>query len=646
MAQARAIRSMKNKGNRAKGGLSGFLSSPLISLVFISRDAIMWALRRTSSIALRSQTFSAVTFRVSYPEHKTPFSTYVDKTRFTNPSRNTCESQILIKYSSNTHSNATSKHTYSSMASTKSSGEEDDDELEDGFSELEGNNDEDESDNESTSEPELSENDMEESVPEITKTHQQKRASSAIFKALMDSPMQPAQKTLDKWLEKGDSITRSDVSIAMLELRRRRMYAKALQLSEWLQTRKQLEFNEKDYSSHIDLISKVNGLQAAENHISRIPKSFQGELLYRTLLANSVRSTNTSKSEQIFNKMKELKLPITPFVCNQLLLLYKRTNKKKIPDVLKLMEDENVKPSLFTYRMLLDIKGQSNDISGIEQILEVMKAEDINIDADPKIRAILARHYINFGLKEKAKTVLKELEGSDLKENRSACAYLLPLYASLGSLEEVNRIWSICESNPMLNECLYAITAYGTLNKVDQAETVFDQMSNRYKRISARHYAVMLKVYANNKMLSKGKDLVKRMAEIGCQIGPLTWDALVKLYVEAGEIEKADLILRRASEQNRVKPFFNSYMVVMDEYAKKGDVHNAEKMFHRMRQDGYVARLRQYHSLLKTYINAKMPAYGFRERMKADNIFPTKSLAGQLAQVDAFKRTAVSNLLD
>lgn len=344
--------------------------------------------------------------------------------------------------------------------------------------------------------------------------------------------------------------------------------------------------------------------------------------------------------------MKELKLPITPFVCNQLLLLYKRTNKKKIPDVLKLMEDENVKPSLFTYRMLLDIKGQSNDISGIEQILEVMKAEDINIDEDPKIRAILARHYINFGLKEKAKIILKELEGSDLKENRSACAYLLPLYASLGSLEEVNRIWSICESNPMLNECLYAITAYGTLNKVDQAETVFDQMSKRYKRISARHYAVMLKVYANNKMLSKGKDLVKRMAEIGCQIGPLTWDALVKLYVEAGEIEKADLILRRASEQNRVKPFFNSYMVVMDEYAKKGDVHNAEKMFHRMRQDGYVARLRQYHSLLKTYINAKMPAYGFRERMKADNIFPTKSLAGQLAQVDAFKRTAVSNLLD
>ncbi|KAL4587368.1 hypothetical protein LXL04_000237 [Taraxacum kok-saghyz] len=602
----------------------------------------MWALRRTSSIALRSQTFSAVTFRPSFPEHKTPFSTYTDKTRSHNPLPHPSGSRILNTYSSSssTHSNTTSNHTYSSIAGTITNGEkeqeeeDDDNKLEDGFSELE-----DESDNES-----ISENDTEVMGPKVTKTNQQKRAFSEIFKAIMDSPFQPVQKTLDNWLEKGDSITRSDISIAMLEFRRRKMYGKALHLSEWLQSRKQLQFNEKDYSSHVDLISKVHGLQAAEKYISKIPKSFQGELVYRTLLANCVITTDTTKAEQIFNKMKELKFPITPFVCNQLLLLYKRTNRKKIPDVLKLMEDENVKPTLFTYTMLIDIKGQSNDIDGIDKIIEIMKAEDIEMD--PKTRSILARHYINFGLKEKAIIVLKEMEESNLQENQWICAYLLPLYADLGSLQEVNRIWSIRKSNPMVNDCVNAIYAFGKLNKVDQAETVFDQMTKRFKRISSRHFAVMLKVYANNKMLEKGKDLVKWMAEIGCPIGPLTWDVLVKLYVESGEVEKADSILRRASEQNRVKPFFNSYMVVMDEYAKKGDVHNAEKMFYRMRQDGYVSRLRQFHVLLKSYVVAKVPAYGIRERMKADNVFPTKSLAGQLAQVDPFKRSLVSNILD
>ncbi|XVF07099.1 hypothetical protein REPUB_Repub06bG0109300 [Reevesia pubescens] len=117
-------------------------------------------------------------------------------------------------------------------------------------------------------------------------------------------------------------------------------------------------------------------------------------------------------------------------------------------------------------------------------------------------------------------------------------------------------------------------------------------------------------------MLQKGKDLVKRMADNGCQIGPLTWDALVKLYVEAGE------------------------------FSKRGDIHNSEKIFHKMRQAGCVARLRQFQSLVQACINAKAPAYGLRERMKVDNIFPKKALAAQLAQVDAFRRNAVSDLLD
>ena len=65
-----------------------------------------------------------------------------------------------------------------------------------------------------------------------------------------------------------------------------------------------------------------------------------------------------------------------------------------------------------------------------------------------------------------------------------------------------------------------------------------------------------------------------------------------------------------------------------------------------MRQAGYVSRMRQFQALLQAYVNATVPAYGFRERMKADNIFPNKSLASQLAQVDAFRKTAVSDLLD
>ncbi|KAI3841855.1 hypothetical protein MKX03_008979 [Papaver bracteatum] len=55
---------------------------------------------------------------------------------------------------------------------------------------------------------------------------------------------------------------------------------------------------------------------------------------------------------------------------------------------------------------------------------------------------------------------------------------------------------------------------------------------------------------------------------------------------------------------------FNSFMVIMEQYSKRA------------------------------------PAYGFRDRMKADSVFPNKSVAGKLTQIDTFKKTVISDLLD
>ncbi|KAL7583687.1 hypothetical protein Lser_V15G42616 [Lactuca serriola] len=622
----------------------------------------MWAIRR-ASVRIKSQPSSSVTFRSSSAKFETTSSSYTDNTNFSEPPPLVSNRSLPInRFYSQTHGNQSfliGNHSFSSQAGTESSGEEDDaqnnsfsfNDISDSGLISEADKSESESESEdddiAVKEPqnELNLSDNEEEEEAVETKGEERRGPSGLFKVMVNSSsMVAAKKALDKWVEDGNDLSRSEISGAMFELRRRRMFGKALQLSEWLEGQEKVEFGERDYASRVDLFAKTRGLQKAESYIEKIPEAFRGEVVYRTLLANCVQITHTKKAEQIFNKIKDLKLPITAFSCNQLLLLYKRTDKRKIADVLLLMEKENIKPSLFTYRLLIDTKGQSNDIAGMEQVLETMKTE--GLEPDLRCQIVLAKHYIYGGIKDKAKTVLKEIEGDNLKENRRVVSSLLPVYALLGSEDDVKRVWEICESDPRLDECLNAIDAFGRLKKVEEAEAVFEKMSKKWKQLSAKYYTAMLKVYAYNKMLTKGKDMVKLMSDNGCRIGPLTWDALVKLYLESGEIEKADSVLKKASEQIQGKPLFATYMMILDQYAKRGDVHNAEKIFYRMRQDGYVSRFRQYNSLLQAYINAKVPAYGFRERLKADNVFPSKSLVGQLAQVDAFKKTAVSDLLD
>nr|CAD1839948.1 unnamed protein product [Ananas comosus var. bracteatus] len=476
------------------------------------------------------------------------------------------------------------------------------------------------------------------------KVSSKKVCSTPLFKIIIDASRPAVTGALNKWVEEGNALGRNEVSFTLLTLRKRKKYAKALQFMEWLESTKRLDFAERDYASRLDLIAKVYGINKAEKFIEKIPQSCRGEIIYRTLLANCVGAVNVSQAEEVFNKMRDLGLPISTFACNQLLLLYKRINKKKIADVLLLMEKENVKPSLFTYKLLVDTKGISKDISGMEQIMETMKSD--GIEPDFVIQAMVIKHYISAGLKDKVEAALKEMEGGDIKENRASCKALLPLYAALGKADEVERIWKECEANPRIDEFLAVIEAWGKLGLVEKAEEAFEEVLKKWKKLSSMYYTALLKVYANHKLLSKGKDLVKRMSDNGCRIGPTTLDVLVKLYVEAGEVEKADSILQRANQNNQIKPRYNTYITLLENYAKRGDIHNAEKVFNRLRQIAYAGRMKQYQLLLLAYVNAKTPAYGFRERMKADNIFPNKAAAAQLAAVDAFRKTQISELLD
>ncbi|KAL2952534.1 hypothetical protein AAZX31_19G116600 [Glycine max] len=551
--------------------------------------------------------------------------------------------------------NASLNFTVGKRALSSSSTKEEDD-LEDGFSELEmpaGSGYESE-DLLTSDDGDLSDDGQKEDVEEpphneVDEAAKEKgnprrgRVESKLFNEIMNAQGISLHSVLEKWLEKGNELTREEVSLAMLYLRKRKLFGRALLLSEWLESKKEFEFIERDYASRLDLIAKLRGLHKAEVYIETIPESCSREIMYRTLLANCVSQNNVKKAEEVFSKMKDLDFPITVFTCNQLLFLYKRNDRKKIADVLLLMENENINPSSHTYSILIDTKGQSKDIDGMDQIVDRMKAQ--GIEPDINTQAVLIRHYISSGLQDKAETLLKEMEGENLKQNRWLCRILLPLYANLGKVDEVGRIWKVCETNPRYDECLGAIEAWGKLNKIDEAEKVFEIMVKKWK-LSSKTCSILLKVYANNKMLMKGKDLIKRMGDGGCRIGPLTWDAIVKLYVQAGEVEKADSVLQKAAQQSQMKPIFSTYLTILEQYANRGDIHNSEKIFLRMKQADYPSKAKMYQVLMNAYINAKVPAYGIRDRLRADSIYPNRNLANQLVQVDGFRKNPVSDLLD
>ena len=137
------------------------------------------------------------------------------------------------------------KHGFASQAGDESS--ESDDDLEDEFSELETPI----SANESVvnvdqliSEPELSDEDNDDigepsqnalelsdnETDSVVKSSPRKRATTELFKAIVSAPDVSVQSVLDKWVAEGKDLDRLEISNAMINLRKRRMFGRALQV--------------------------------------------------------------------------------------------------------------------------------------------------------------------------------------------------------------------------------------------------------------------------------------------------------------------------------------------------------------------------------------------------------------------------------
>lgn len=97
-------------------------------------------------------------------------------------------------------------------------------------------------DDESMSESELSDGDsivddvennletLESEADAGEKISSKTRGTSAITTAILAGHASPVSDVLDKWVEAGNEVTRSEVSLTMANLRNRRMFSKALQV--------------------------------------------------------------------------------------------------------------------------------------------------------------------------------------------------------------------------------------------------------------------------------------------------------------------------------------------------------------------------------------------------------------------------------
>ncbi|KAJ1294735.1 hypothetical protein BS78_01G168800 [Paspalum vaginatum] len=180
---------------------------------------------------------------------------------------------------------------------------------------------------------------------------------------------------MDEWVGKrsvpyGCSVSEDQIVAYVRKFRKHKEHARALELMEWMEACG-AKLRRGHHALHLGLVSKVHGIQAAEEYFWNLPDIFKSIETYSCLLNCYGDHKMADKGLELYEKMKAMNIVPNTLVYNNLMSLYRKVEQpEKIPATFKEMQGSSVSGNDFTYFTLIESYLAMNDLDAAEKVLE------------------------------------------------------------------------------------------------------------------------------------------------------------------------------------------------------------------------------------------------------------------------------------
>ncbi|KAF8661820.1 hypothetical protein HU200_056777 [Digitaria exilis] len=431
-------------------------------------------------------------------------------------------------------------------------------------------------------------------------------------------------RLLNKWVREGGTPRVDDLVRHVKELRKYKRHAHALEMMDWMVNARGMNMSHTNHAIRLDLIYKVRGLEAAENYFAGLPDPAKNHRTYGALLNCYCTAKMEEKAIDVYNKMDELGISPSALCINNLMSLYMKLGRYgKVDSLFEEMKVKNVKPDSLTCCILMTSYASSNKIDAIEELLKEMVEKDVSLGWSAY--STLASIYVNAGLVEKAESALKKLEGlvGD-DDGRQPFDFLMSLYASVGNLSEVNRVWDVIKakfSKVTNTSYLGMLQALYKLNDVDRMKQIYVDWESSYEIYDVKVTNMMIRGHLKLDMTEAAESLWEKAKEKGAEFDSKTCELFLDHYMGKGDIklalswvENMIKLTKKAGklDQNKIHKF-QKY------FEEHKDADGAERFCNCLRTLGCIDG-KAYESLLRTYLAAGKKSRSLRQQIKNDKI--------------------------
>ncbi|KAL5581793.1 hypothetical protein UlMin_014235 [Ulmus minor] len=361
-------------------------------------------------------------------------------------------------------------------------------------------------------------------------------------------------------------------------------------MSEWMSNGMNFALSSGDMAVKLDLISKVRGLEQAEQYFNSISCSSRDDKIHGALLHCYAKIDYLEKAEDHFQKMKELGLVNSSLCYNVMLSLYSRAGKhEKLKSLMQEMEENGIKSDKFTFSIRLNAYTATSNVEGMEKLLIKMEA-DPGVTMDCNAYFIAAKGYLKAGLPEKAVMMLRRSEkliGSE--ERMMAYEHLLTLYGTAGKKDHVYRIWNLYKDMGRLYNSGYisVLSSLVKLNDFDGAEKILEEWESGKTGFDIRIPILMIRNYCKKGLLEKALAYADRLVDSGKKLNSDIWWCLATQCSIEGQMERAVENLKKSVLARPGLKFDCFTLAACIDYCKtKGDIEVAHEILGLLKERG------------------------------------------------------------
>lgn len=245
-----------------------------------------------------------------------------------------------------------------------------------------------------------------------------------------------------------------------------------------MKSHEEYQLSDSDYAMRIDLITKVFGVNAAEEFFEGLPSIAKSGDVYAALLHAYAKAKLVEKSENLFERIKESNLSLSALTYNEMMTLYISVGQlEKVHLVVEELKRRKVSPDIFTYNLWISASAATLDVKGVRKILDEM-SHDRNCDDGWKIYIKLADIYVTAGHLVSSDNSLVEAEKKISQREWITYDLLIILYSGLGNREGINEIWkSLKMTSQKMSSRNYVcvLSSYLLLGQLKEAGEVVDE---------------------------------------------------------------------------------------------------------------------------------------------------------------------------